>query len=141
VSPPIGLSPMAAASLFGAKPFTAMMEAWRYSIPAFLVPYFFSATKEGEALLLLNDPANIQLFSPQSVIVPLALSSLGVILLSIGRAGYFLRKLTVIEGVAISVAGALMGMYPSNTTMLIASISIFAMVLAAQLFKMRATGR
>ncbi|MEM2023739.1 MAG: TRAP transporter large permease subunit, partial [Candidatus Caldarchaeum sp.] len=141
VSPPIGLSPMAAASLFGAKPFTAIMEAWRYSIPAFLVPYFFSATKEGEALLLLNDPANIQLFSPQSVIVPLALSTLGVILLSIGRAGYFLRKLTVIEGVAISVAGALMGMYPSNTTMLIASISIFAMVLAAQLFKMRATGR
>ncbi|MGC8838889.1 MAG: TRAP transporter permease [Anaerolineae bacterium] len=54
VSPPVGLSPSAAAAVTGANPFRAMMQAWKYSIPAFLVPFFFALTEEGRSLLLIN---------------------------------------------------------------------------------------
>ncbi|HOJ72164.1 MAG TPA: TRAP transporter fused permease subunit [Syntrophorhabdaceae bacterium] len=39
VSPPVGLSPSAAAAVTGGNPFGAMMQAWKYSVPAFLVPF------------------------------------------------------------------------------------------------------
>ena len=41
VSPPVGLSPSAAAAVTGGNPFGSMMQAWKYSLPAFLVPFFF----------------------------------------------------------------------------------------------------
>ena len=47
VSPPVGLSPSAAAAVTGGNPFKSMMQAWKYSLPAFLVPFLFSASKEG----------------------------------------------------------------------------------------------
>jgi len=54
VSPPVGLSPSAAAAVTGGNPFRAMMHAWKYSLPAFLVPFFFSATPVGANLLILD---------------------------------------------------------------------------------------
>ncbi len=47
VSPPVGLSPSAAAAVTGGNPFGSMMQAWKYSLPAFLVPFFFSTTTVG----------------------------------------------------------------------------------------------
>jgi TRAP transporter 4TM/12TM fusion protein len=47
VSPPVGLSPSAAAAVTGGHPFGSMMQAWKYSLPAFLVPFFFSVTPAG----------------------------------------------------------------------------------------------
>jgi len=44
------LSPTAAAAVTGGNPFGAMMQAWKYSLPAFLVPFLFSASKEGAKL-------------------------------------------------------------------------------------------
>jgi hypothetical protein len=49
VSPPVGLSPCAAAAVTGGNPFGSMMQAWKYSLPAFLVP-FFSTTAVGYGL-------------------------------------------------------------------------------------------
>jgi TRAP transporter 4TM/12TM fusion protein len=54
VSPPVGLSPSAAAAVTGGNPFASMMQAWKYSLPAFLVPFFFSATKIGANLLIVG---------------------------------------------------------------------------------------
>ena len=38
VSPPTALSAFAAAAITGGNPFRTMMQTWRYSLPAFLVP-------------------------------------------------------------------------------------------------------
>jgi len=54
VSPPVGLSPSAAAAVTGGNPFGAMMQSWKYSLPAFLVPFLFSATTVGANLLILD---------------------------------------------------------------------------------------
>ncbi|MBC8077274.1 MAG: TRAP transporter fused permease subunit [Chloroflexales bacterium] len=53
VSPPTALAPMAAAAITGGRPFRTMMMAWKYCLPAFLVPFMFTLTPEGSSLLLL----------------------------------------------------------------------------------------
>ena len=47
VSPPTALSPFAAAALTGGNPFATMMLTWKYTLPAFLVPFVFTLTPEG----------------------------------------------------------------------------------------------
>ena len=52
VSPPTALSPFAAAAITGGNPFKTMMLTWKYTLPAFLVPFAFTLSPEGAALLL-----------------------------------------------------------------------------------------
>ncbi|WP_322489699.1 TRAP transporter fused permease subunit [Chloroflexus sp.] len=53
VSPPTALAPMAAAAITGGKPWPTMFMAWKYCMPAFLVPFMFTLTIDGASLLLL----------------------------------------------------------------------------------------
>ena len=46
VSPPTALSPFAAAALTGGNPFATMMLTWKYTLPAFLVPFVFTPDAE-----------------------------------------------------------------------------------------------
>ncbi len=52
VSPPTALSPFAAAALTGGNPFATMMLTWKYTLPAFLVPFVFTLTPEGAGVLM-----------------------------------------------------------------------------------------
>jgi TRAP-type uncharacterized transport system fused permease subunit len=52
VSPPTALSPFAAAAITGGNPFKTMMLTWKYTLPAFLVPFAFTLTPDGAGLLL-----------------------------------------------------------------------------------------
>ena len=52
VSPPTALSPIAAAALTGGDPYNTTVQAWKYTLPAFLVPFNFTLAPEGAALLL-----------------------------------------------------------------------------------------
>jgi TRAP-type uncharacterized transport system fused permease subunit len=59
VSPPTALSPFAAAALTGANPFHTMMLTWKYTLPAFLVPFVFTLTTDGPAILLRGTPFQV----------------------------------------------------------------------------------
>ncbi|MDQ3250291.1 MAG: TRAP transporter fused permease subunit [Chloroflexota bacterium] len=59
VSPPTALAPMAAAAITGGKPFRTIMMAWKYCLPAFLVPFMFTLSPEGLGLLLMGDLTTI----------------------------------------------------------------------------------
>ena len=41
VSPPTALSPFAAAAITGGSPYLTTLQAWKYTMPAFLVPFVF----------------------------------------------------------------------------------------------------
>src|SRR5712672_455591 len=41
VSPPTALSPFAAAAITGGDPYKTTLQAWKYTLPAFLVPFVF----------------------------------------------------------------------------------------------------
>jgi TRAP-type uncharacterized transport system fused permease subunit len=52
VSPPTALSPFAAAAITGGKPVRTMWLTWKYTLPAFLVPFVFVLAPAGKGLLL-----------------------------------------------------------------------------------------
>jgi TRAP transporter 4TM/12TM fusion protein len=52
VSPPTALSPFAAAAITGGDPYKTTMQAWKYTLPAFLVPFVFVLDPLGIGLLL-----------------------------------------------------------------------------------------
>jgi TRAP transporter 4TM/12TM fusion protein len=51
VSPPTALSPFAAAALTGGDPYKTTIQAWKYTLPAFLVPFNFTLHPDGHAIL------------------------------------------------------------------------------------------
>src|SRR5207247_2675360 len=56
VSPPTALSPFAAAAITGGDPYRTPMQAWKYTLPAFLVPFVFVLDPAGVGLLLKAPP-------------------------------------------------------------------------------------
>ena len=52
VSPPTALSPFAAAAITGGDPYATTLQAWKYTLPAFLVPFVFVLDPQGIGLLL-----------------------------------------------------------------------------------------
>ena len=105
VSPPVGLSPSAAAAVTGGNPFGSMMHAWKYSLPAFLVPFFFSATPVGASLLIVD--ANL----PDFFIATLTSAS-ALFFLSIGIVGWLRGKLSLAERALLIVAALVMARFP-----------------------------
>jgi TRAP-type uncharacterized transport system fused permease subunit len=52
VSPPTALSPFAAAAITGGNPYATTLQSWKYTMPAFLVPFVFVLDPLGAGLLL-----------------------------------------------------------------------------------------
>jgi TRAP transporter 4TM/12TM fusion protein len=57
VSPPTALSPFAAAAITGGDPYRTTLQSWKYTLPAFVVPFVFVLDPAGVALLLKTPPA------------------------------------------------------------------------------------
>ena len=94
VSPPTALSPFAAAAITGGNPFRTTMITWKYAVPAFVVPFAFTWTPGGQAILLKGGAAE--------VVVAAAMSALGVATIAVGAAGFLRRPATSLErGMAI----------------------------------------
>jgi TRAP transporter 4TM/12TM fusion protein len=100
VSPPTALSPFAAAAITGGKPMQTMMATWKYTLPAFLVPFMFTLTPDGLGLLLS---------APAGVTVRTILSAaLGVASLAFGAGGWMRGPATRFERVLFVTAGLLL---------------------------------
>jgi TRAP transporter 4TM/12TM fusion protein len=77
VSPPTALSAFAAAAITGGDGFKTMMLTARYTLPAFLVPFAFTLTENGQGLLLQGDLETILL---AAVVSAIAVAGLAVAL-------------------------------------------------------------
>ncbi|MEZ5608397.1 MAG: TRAP transporter fused permease subunit [Burkholderiaceae bacterium] len=53
VSPPTALSPFAAAAITGGDPYKTTLQSWKYTLPAFLLPFVFVLDPAGAGLLLM----------------------------------------------------------------------------------------
>lgn len=97
VSPPTALSPFAAAAITGGKPYPTMMLAWKYCLPAFLVPFMFTLSPEGLGLLLIGDPLTIALTTITACV------SVGGFAIAFG--GWIFQSANLIERVLGGIAG------------------------------------
>src|SRR4029434_10547718 len=104
VSPPTALSPFAAAAITGGNPFRTMMITWKYTIPAFVVPFAFTLAPEGMGLLLKAPLATIAW--------SFLTAALGVAALAFGAGGWLKQSANAIERV-LAIAAGLLLIYPS----------------------------
>ncbi|MDQ4034597.1 MAG: TRAP transporter fused permease subunit [Chloroflexota bacterium] len=74
VSPPTALSAYAAAAITGGSPTRTMLMAWRYTLPAFLVPFVFVLAPAGEALLLRGPVTTMLWVLPVAAVAVAALA-------------------------------------------------------------------
>ena len=74
VSPPTALSAYAASAITGGSPTRTMMMAWRYTLPAFLVPFVFVLAPAGEALLLRGPVTTMLWVLPVAAVAVAALA-------------------------------------------------------------------
>jgi TRAP-type uncharacterized transport system fused permease subunit len=108
VSPPTALSPFAAAAITGGDPYKTTLQAWKYTLPAFLVPFVFVLDPQGVGLLLKipNDG------SIYDIIEITAKTAAGLGCLAACAQNWALRQNTLIERVLWGFAGLLL-VFPS----------------------------
>ncbi len=108
VSPPTALSPFAASAITGGDPYRTTLQAWKYTLPAFLVPFVFVLDPIGVGLLMKipKDGSVADIF-----IITLKTAS-GLAALAAGAQNWILRRTTLAERILLILAGLLL-VFPS----------------------------
>jgi TRAP-type uncharacterized transport system fused permease subunit len=128
VSPPVALSPFAAAAITGGNPYRTMMLTWKYALPCFLVPFMF--TQPDGLAILWRDTTVID------AIVASVSAAAGIVALVAGVGGYLLRPARLYERVLLVAAGLLL-LLP-GVAQDIAGLALFVVVVGSQLVLRRA---
>jgi TRAP transporter 4TM/12TM fusion protein len=103
VSPPTALSPFAAAAITGGNPYRTTMMSWKYTLPAFVVPFMFVLDPAGLGLLLKGGWQDIALSSITAMV--------GIAALAAGAQNWALKRCNVPERWLLVAAGLLL-VYP-----------------------------
>jgi TRAP-type uncharacterized transport system fused permease subunit len=101
VSPPTALSPFAAAAITGGNPYKTTLQSWKYTMPAFLVPFVFVLDPQGLGLLL-KVPSGGNWLDIVAVSIE---TGAGIAMLAFATQGWFLKKSTVLESTLFAIAG------------------------------------
>jgi TRAP transporter 4TM/12TM fusion protein len=104
VSPPTALSCFAAAAITGADPYKTTLQAWKYTMPAFVVPFFFVLDPLGTGILL-NLPKGATWPDTAWVIF---LCFFAIAALAAGLQGWLLSRLNAIERTLLLAGGLLL---------------------------------
>jgi TRAP transporter 4TM/12TM fusion protein len=108
VSPPTALSPFAAAAVTGGDPYKTTLQAWKYTLPAFLVPFVFVLDPQGLGLLLTAPKGG----SWVDIVEITVKTAMGLGALACAAQGWALRRTTVSERLMLTLAGLLL-VFPS----------------------------
>jgi TRAP transporter 4TM/12TM fusion protein len=111
VSPPTALSPFAAAAITGGGPYRTTLQCWKYTAPAFLVPFMFVLDPAGTGLLLTGSFKNLANADWGSIALVTGTAAVGISALAGGLQGWLLRKCSVLERWMLIIAGLLL-VYP-----------------------------
>jgi TRAP transporter 4TM/12TM fusion protein len=101
VSPPTALSPFAAAAITGGNPYITTLQSWKYTMPAFLVPFVFVLDPQGVGLLL-KVPKDGGWLDMVEVFIETAA---GIAMLAFAAQGWFMKRSTAPETALFAVAG------------------------------------
>jgi TRAP-type uncharacterized transport system fused permease subunit len=133
VSPPTALSPFAAAAITGGDPYKTTLQCWKYTTPAFLVPFMFVLDPSGTGLLLTGSLKTLATANWWSIALVTFTAAVGIMALCGAFQGWLFRKTTVYERSMLFVAGVLL-VYP-KTLFDIVGFCLVAVVIATQWFR------
>ncbi|MES2633860.1 MAG: TRAP transporter fused permease subunit [Pseudomonadota bacterium] len=126
VSPPTALSPFAASAITGGDPYKTTMQCWKYTTPAFLLPFMFVLDPAGQGLLLMGSTKALATANWWSIAEVTLTAALGIAAIAAGFQGWALRKTTALERTMLIAAGFAL-VYPS----MIADLLGIGLVVAA----------
>jgi len=108
VSPPTALSPFAAAAITGGDPYRTTLQSWKYTLPAFLVPFVFVLDPQGIGLLLAIPQGGSWL----DIVAITLKTSLGLLMLAAAAQYWGVRRNTFVEEILLLLSGLLL-IFPS----------------------------
>ena len=108
VSPPTALSCFAAAAITGADPYRTTFQAWKYTLPAFVVPFAFVLDPQGVGLLLTVPKGG----SAWDIVWITFKSGVGLLAFAAAAQNWVLRRNTTLELIMFLLAGSLL-VFPS----------------------------
>ena len=132
VSPPTALSPFAAAAITGGDPYKTTLQSWKYTLPAFVVPFMFVLDPIGTGLLLTIPKGGTWV----DVVTITVLATIALVALAGAAEGWLLRKTSMLERLALLAAGILV-LTPAALNDAI-GIGLLAAVIVIQFLKLRA---
>ncbi len=104
VSPPTALSPFAAAAITGGNPYMTTLQTWKYTMPAFLVPFVFVLDPLGLGLLMKVPKGGSWLDIVYIAVVTFA----GISALGVAFQGWLFKRSNWLETVLFLAAGLLL---------------------------------
>ena len=126
VSPPTALSPFAAAAICKGNPYKTTLYAWKYTLPAFLIPFTFTIHPDGVGILMKGSVLNIASTFTTAL--------LGVLALAGGVDSWFFKKTTLLERGLLIIAGLAL-MYPAGWADLVGIVLLGVTVVLQKLRK------
>jgi len=130
VSPPTALSPFAAAAITGGDPYKTTLQCWKYTVPAFLLPFMFVLDPAGQGLLLMGSTKALAAANWPAIAQVTLTAALGIAAIAGGFQGWALRRASLIERAMLIVAGLALA-YPGGTADLVGLVLVLV-VLALQ---------
>lgn len=118
VSPPTALSPFAAAAITGGSPYKTTLQSWKYTLPAFLVPFVFVLDPQGVGLLLAIPKGG----SWVDILEITFKTTLGLVALAAVAQNWALRQTTPLERGLLLLSGLLL-VFPSLIEAILESIT------------------
>jgi TRAP-type uncharacterized transport system fused permease subunit len=118
VSPPTALSPFAAAAITGGDPYKTTLQSWKYTLPAFLVPFVFVLDPQGIGLLMSIPKGG----SVVTIVWISVKTGLGLLALAAAAQNWALRRNRPAERALFLIAGLLL-VFPSLVEVLAEAVS------------------
>ncbi len=100
VSPPTALAAVATASITGGNAMSTMWKTWKYTLPAFLVPFAFLLSPNGQGLLLQG--------SFLQILFALVAAAISVVGLSIATGAWIFGRARIPERILCGIGGIIM---------------------------------
>jgi TRAP-type uncharacterized transport system fused permease subunit len=138
VSPPTALSPFAAAAITGGDPYKTTLQCWKYTTPAFLVPFMFVLDPSGTGLLLTGSFKTLAGADWGSIALVTITAAVGIVALAGGLQGWLFKRTSLAERAMLVVAGFLL-VYPTALFDAI-GFALVVIVVFIQWFKKREVG-
>jgi len=138
VSPPTALSPFAAAAITGGDPYRTTFQSWKYTMPAFLVPFMFVLDPAGLGLLLMGSFKGLAQASWASIVIVCVTAIVGIVALAGAMQGWLIGKARRYERWLLTAAGLAL-VYPKAMLDYV-GLGLLVLVLLMQLLR-RSTAR
>ena len=135
VSPPTALSPFAAAAITGGDPYKTTLQCWKYTTPAFLVPFIFVLDPQGSGLLLTGSFKALANADWDAIALTTFIAVASILALVSGFQGWLYRNAPMPVRAMLIAAGSLL-VYPERWSR-IAGFSLIAVSMLLQLLPRR----